>query len=487
MKKIIFVLGLSLFTGFSMAQNSAVDEAMMKQVQKDKEKSDSDIKDEKNAAKAATWMDRAKTYQDIALQYSSIDSSAVKTAYEAYKKVIELDVNKKGAPGRLSKEASDILAGTEGQLYNAFVKQGAEQYQGQNMNKALELFQMAQEINKKDTLATLYGGIAAQQADKKDIAIDEFEKYIVNGGKDPSVYYGLAQLYRADKKFDKAIGTLEKGLAQSPDNKDLKAEIVNIHLASGNEDMAIKQLQDLTAKDPTNVTNLVNLGILYDNINIKRAGQIRELQDKIGASGGQMDKMNKQLADEKDKLNIYEGEIKRLTGLLKKQPKSADLKRQLDEVTASRDEAKTNVAKYEADVKTMAEKANSSDKAAAEKELADLQAKYASTKKDILDSYQKALAAEPENYDALFNLGVIYFNEAVELKREVDNMDMQQYQKSGKEVEGRVCGMFKKAKPYFEKAVKAKPDMEEASSTLETVNNVLTQFEQKKVECIAAQ
>ena len=396
-------------------------------------------------------MDRAQTYQNIALNYSSLDSNAVVTAYEAYKKVVELDVNKKGAAGRLSKEASDILAGTEGNLYNAFVKQGAEKYQAQNMNDALKLFQMAQEINKKDTLATLYGGIAAQQADKKDVAIDEFQKYMTNGGKDPSVYYGLAQLYRADEKFDMAISTLEKGLEQSPDNKDLKAEIVNIHLASGNEDMAIKQLQDLTAKDPSNITNLVNLGILYDNINIKRQKEIRDLEEKIGASGGQMEKMTKQLSGEKDKLGIYEGEIKRITGLLKKQPKSADLKRQLDEVTASRDEAKTNVDKYEADMKVMADKANSTDKAATEKELADLQAKYAATKNDILGSYQKALTAEPENYDALFNLGVIYFNEAVGMKSEVDNMDMQEYQKRGKEVEGRVCGMFKKAKPYLKK------------------------------------
>ncbi len=472
-----------------MAQNAAVDEVMMKQVQKDKDKSDSDIKDEKNAAKASTWMDRAKTYQDIALQYASMDSTAVMTAYEAYKKVVELDVNKKGAPGRLSKEASDILAGTEGNLYNAFVKQGAEKYQAKNMTDALKLFRMAQEINKKDTLATLYGGIAAQQANQNDVAVEEFEKYITNGGKDPSVYYGLAQIYRADKKFDEAIATLEKGLVQSPDNKDLKSEIVNIHLASGNEDMAIKQLQDLTAKDPSNVTNLVNLGILYDNINIKRSQQMRELQDKIGGSGDQMETMTKQLASEKDKLGIYEGEIKRITGLLKKQPKSADLKRQLDEVTASRDEAKTNIAKYETDAKAMADKATSPDKAKAEKELADLKAKYDATKKDILGSYQKALTAEPENYDALFNLGVIYFNEAVEHKREVDNMDMQQYQKTGKEVEGRVCGLFKKSKPYFEKAIKAKPgeDGGKAEETLETVNNVLTQFEGKGIQCIEAQ
>lgn len=99
MKKIILIIGISLFGGFTMAQNAVLDEAMMKDVQKAKDKSDEDIKNEKDASKAATWLDRAETYQNIALNYSSLDSNAVMTAYEAYKKVVELDVNRKVLPG----------------------------------------------------------------------------------------------------------------------------------------------------------------------------------------------------------------------------------------------------------------------------------------------------------------------------------------------------------------------------------------------------
>ncbi len=203
MKKIIFVSALSLFSCLAFAQ-SAVDQAMLDQAKKDKEKSDKSIQDEKTSAKAATWMERAQLYQNIALQYSQLDSNAAVAAYEAYKKVVELDKTKKGDPGRSAKEAQDVLNGAEGtNLYTAFVKQGAEKYQAQNMTDALKMFQMAQQINQKDTTAALYGGISAQQADKKDIAVEQFEKYITNGGTDPSVYYGLAQLYRADNKFDK--------------------------------------------------------------------------------------------------------------------------------------------------------------------------------------------------------------------------------------------------------------------------------------------
>lgn len=484
MKRILFISALSLFGSMAFSQ-TAVDQAMMDQARKDKEKSDKNIQDEKASAKAATWMERAQLYQNIALQYSQLDSNAAMTAYEAYKKVIDLDKTKKGDPGRSAKEAQEVLAGAEGtNLYNAFVKQGAEKYQSHNMADALKMFQMAQQINPKDTTAALYGGISAQQADKKELAVEQFEKYVANGGTDPSVYYGLAQLYRADNQFDKAIGTLERGLEKSPENKDLKSEIVNIHLASGNEDMAINQLKELTAKDPSNITNMVNLAILYDNTAIKLSGKMRELQDKMGVSGNTLDARKKQLEEEKGKIDLYQAEVKRITGLMKKQPKNADLKRQLDEVNESLNTTKANITKYEAEVKSLEEKANSGDRAALEKEMADLKAKYTQNRDLSIATYQKALQAEPENYDALFNLGVFYFNDAVELKREVDNMNMAEYQQRGKEVEGRVCGKFQKAKPYFEKALKVRPDEEEAKNTLENVNNILTQFNEKKVQCV---
>ena len=40
----------------------------MEASKKEKEKSDKDITDAKAAAKASTWMDRAKMYQNIAVQ-----------------------------------------------------------------------------------------------------------------------------------------------------------------------------------------------------------------------------------------------------------------------------------------------------------------------------------------------------------------------------------------------------------------------------------
>ncbi|PWJ58941.1 TPR repeat protein [Dyadobacter jejuensis] len=483
MKRLLFVSALALFSATAFGQDAA-NKLILDQYQKEKEKSDKSIDDAKATAKAAYWMDRAKTYESIALQATELDSSAAKTAMDAYKKVIELDVTKKGQPGKSSKEAESILKGEEGtQLFNAFVKQGAEKYQSQNLEGALEMFQLAQEINKKDTLASLYGGIAAQSLDKKSEAIAQFEKYAENGGTDPSVYYGLSQLYRAEDKFDMALASLNKGLERSPDNKDLKAEIVNIYLASGKEDQAINELKALTEKDPNNIQNILNLAILYDNTSSKLNQKIKEVDSKLSQGTSKVSSLNKDLETEKGTIEVFDGEVKRITGLLKKQPKSADLKRQLADVTAKKKEAVESVASLEKQIAEAKEAAKGNDTAALEKELAELKAKQKTAVSEAVASYKKALVVEPNNYDALYNLGAFYFNEAVQLKSEVDNMNMTDYQKRGKEIEGRVCGRFKKAKPYFEKAVQAK-DEEEAKEALENATNIIAQLEGKGIVCV---
>ena len=474
MKKMFFVSALGLVS-FSVFSQDAVNKAVVDQLRKDKEKSDKGVSDPKASAKASFWLDRATTYSSIASQSSELDSSAAKTAFESYKKAAELDPKK-------AKDAQKFLTGEDPSLFNAFVRQGAEKYQNKNLAGALEMFQLAQQVNAKDTLASLYGGIAAQQIDKKEEAKTQFEKYAENGGKDPSVFYGLAQLYRAENNFDKAVATLNKGLERSPNNKDLKSEVVNILLASGKEDQAIAELTNLTKSDPTNVQNIVNLGILYDNMNTKLGGKIKNIQGRLGAGANQKADLTKKLEDEKGKIEVYDGEIKRISALNKKAPKP-DLKRQLADVTAKKKEATTAIEALNAQITAAAASAGKGEnQAVLQDSLNILKTQKTTANNEAIAAYKKVLDIDAANYDALYNLGVFYFNEAVELKREVDNMSMTDYQAKGKEVEGRVCGRFKKAKPYFEKAIQVK-DEAEAKENLATVNNVLEQFAGKQVAC----
>jgi len=480
MKKLVVasVISLTMLVAVkpvAFGQTNALMQLQSGTLDKAKTAIDKDVSEGKSAAKAKTWLVRGQVYQAIANDqtgvYSKLDSNAAMTAYESYKKGLEVEPN----GGKSGKELTEALVSTD--LYNAFMRQGAIRYQSKNYPDALKLMSMAGNINPKDTLAALYSGIAAQQGQQNSVAKEQFERYASNGGKDPSVYYSLASLYRNDKEIDKAISAIDKGLVALPNNKDLGAERVNILLTSNRMDEAVAGMKQMVEKDPGNVQNVVNLAIIYDNAATKMGEEIRKLSESVKKGGSAA----KKLATEKDALDAINGEIIRLTGIIKKNPKAADAKRQLADVQKRQVEGKAQVAELEAQVKE--EQSKAVDVAATEKKIADLQAKQTQERNNAKEYYTKALAIEPNNYDANFNMGVFYFNEGAEMNKLVGSMDMADYNKRGKEIEGQICGRFKQAMPYFQKAKAVKADEEELNNSIQQAENVLKQFEGRKVVC----
>lgn len=481
MKKLVVASALSLAMlaaaePAAFAQTNALLQLQNGTLDKAKTAIDKDVSEGKSAGKAKTWLVRGQIYEAIALDqtgvYSKLDSNAAMTAYESYKKGLEVEPN----GGKSGKELTEALSGQK--LYSAFMNQGAARYQAKNYADALKMMSMAGTIMPKDTMAALYAGIAAQQAQQNSVAKEQFERYAANGGKDPSVYYSLATLYRNDKDIDKALGAIDKGLAALPNNKDLSAERVNILLASNRMDEAVSGMKQLVEKDPNNVQNVVNLAILYDNASQKLGDEIRKLGDETKKGGG----LSKKLATEKDALEAYNSEIIRLGGVIKKNPKAAEAKRQLADVQKRQAEAKARVADLEAQVK--AEQAKGVDAVANEKKIAELKTKQLEQRNLAKQYYTKALAVDPNNYDANFNMGVFYFNEGAEMNKLIGAMDMAEYNKRGKEVEGQVCGLFKQSLPYFQKAKAVKADDEQLVNSLQQAENVLQQFEKNKVVCV---
>ncbi|GAA4409831.1 hypothetical protein GCM10023187_33660 [Nibrella viscosa] len=475
MKKLSLFLLASVFSAGVYAQG--LDAALEQSVAKDKEKSDKAITDAKASAKASTWMDRAKTYENIAVQYVKLDSNAAMVAYDAYKKVIELDKDKKGAPGKLAKEAETAMKGQG--MYNAFMQTGAAKYQGKNFTEAAKLMAMAGEVMPKDTTAALYAGIAAQQAENPTVAKEQFERYMTVGGKDPSVIYTLANIYRQEKNVDKAIATLEKGLEILPNNKDLSAERVNIMLAAGRMNDAIASMKQLVEREPNNAQNLLNLGILYDNSANETERELQKLSDSVKKGPD----LSKQLATQKDALAAMQGEVTRLNARAKREPKNADVKRQLTQVNQMITDKRNEIAQLEKDIQEQQSKATQSVDNP-EQKIADLTKRQQEYRTAAKEYYTRALQVDPNNYDANFNMGALYFNEAVALNRQLSNMDMKEYQAKGKEVEGRACGRFKQALPYLEKAKSIKDTEEDLNENLNSLRDILKQFEEKKVVCV---
>jgi tetratricopeptide (TPR) repeat protein len=68
------------------------------------------------------------------------------------------------------------------------------------------------------------------------------------------------------------------------------------------------------------------------------------------------------------------------------------------------------------------------------------------------DSYKKALAIDPNNVDANLSMGVLHYNKGADISKQLNAMDLKQYQKDGKKMEEQLKVHFKEALPYFQKA-----------------------------------
>ena len=158
----------------------------------------------------------------------------------------------------------------------------------------------------------------------------------------------------------------------------------------------------------------------------------------------------------------------RLTAAIKKNPKSADLKRQLAQVSQQLEESKKAVA--EADQKNAQAKQAAAANTGSEAKVRDLQARLQDQRSKAMSNYNKALQLDGNNYDANYNLGVFHFNEGVEVKRSVDAMDMKTYATEGKPLEAKAAGYFKQALPFFEKAYGIKKEDEAKNNLMQTLN-----------------
>jgi tetratricopeptide (TPR) repeat protein len=258
-----------------------------------------------------------------------------------------------------------------------------------------------------------------------------------------------------------------------------KAERINALLESSKTDEALAGLTELSQLEPNNAQYALNTGILHDNAASGFAAEIRKLKD----APKKLINVERHLKESEETDKVFADEIKRLTDGIKKQPKNAELKRQKGETEIRQkdnkkiiDENKAEVvaAKKELDGVGGLEKINA--------RVTELSAKQLERKTLAKDSYLRALKADPANYDALFNMGVYYYNEAAEMKSSVDVMDMKEYNEKGKAVESKVCGKFKQALPFFQKA-KAVKEEDVVLDNIKTIEGIVKQFEEKKIVC----
>ncbi|UOQ96021.1 tetratricopeptide repeat protein [Hymenobacter sp. 5317J-9] len=81
--------------------------------------------------------------------------------------------------------------------------------------------------------------------------------------------------------------------------------------------------------------------------------------------------------------------------------------------------------------------------------------------------YKKAVELDPNNFDALFNLGVYNFNKGIDMVNKARKMDLKTYNASGKKLEADGKKIVELSIPYFEKAMQVQPNERAVISSLQ--------------------
>ena len=86
-------------------------------------------------------------------------------------------------------------------------------------------------------------------------------------------------------------------------------------------------------------------------------------------------------------------------------------------------------------------------------------------------AYEKAIEVDPKHYDAYNNLGAIFYNKAIELNLQMNELGFisSADQKKYGELETQRDDLYNKALPYFEKAYEIKNDQVEIIQALKEI------------------
>jgi len=278
MKKLIMLLIAAFIVSGVYAQNSKRTSAFnyMKNGKLDKAKEyiDPCITHEKTMNVAKTWYYRGDIYLKIALsdnpEYQALDSNALLVAYQSYEKCAELD-NK----GEYTAEIGHNFRVIASNFFNQGVlKYNENDYMGA-ASDFLNTYEISLSMGVTDTLALSNVALAYDIAEEYDLAIVEYNELLSIGYQDPMVYNALANIY-LNQKADTAKSEqyVMEGRVLFPDDYQLLIAETNLHLAKGDNEKAVKNLELALQTDPENKTIWFALGTNYENVgNLEQAEQ----------------------------------------------------------------------------------------------------------------------------------------------------------------------------------------------------------------------
>lgn len=365
MKKIIMMLAILIISTAAIAQKSERTNAFMYnkngQYDKAKESIDKAVEHEKTREDAKTWMYRGIIYLNIVYsdQFKGTDPQALDKSLESFQKAMELDKEDD------LKQEIEIYPRVEA-IGQQYFSHGVDDFNNQDYPQAAldfrKAYEVGQMVNKVDTLALLNAALSSIRGENYPQALDYYQQLLDIQFSEPDVYKNMALAYRNMEDLDNMMAILKVGREKYPEDSGLLLEEINSYLAQGQGARVVDDLKSLVEKDPTNYSIFFVLGTIYG------------------------DEINEAMYD-KDKAEMY---------------------------------------------------------------------------------YEKAIELNPDYYDAIYNLGALYINESNKLQVTANDLPLSETEKYNQITE-EANAIIKKALPYLEKANVLQPNNEETIAVLKSI------------------
>ena len=320
MKKCSIIGALCLFFAYYTLQAQVGTAQVSLQdgkLDKAKEAIDKALKNEKDAQKSKTWFVKGEVYSTIAGSpipaYANLDKNASQTAYEAYKKAMELEPQQKGY-------YKDAEASLKSRLYPAAINQGVNFYKAKDFANALKALDVAVEVLPNDTTAIYYASAIAWEG-------KEYDKFIGYGEKMEKMRFNpatlklntlqMAYLYAGEKKDNaKAIATLERGIQTYPNELEFWKLLGELYEQQEDRDKTIQFYEKASRQFPKEGEYPKRLGFAYFNKAVEFNKEINKKKEAEGLTGELKDPKKQQKAKEYNAL--VDAEIRKAIPSLEK-------------------------------------------------------------------------------------------------------------------------------------------------------------------------
>jgi tetratricopeptide (TPR) repeat protein len=439
MKRTLVLFALIMLVSAAFAQmkkdrTSAYNYWMKKDLVKAKEFIDKAIAYPEAVTDSKVWFYRGNIYLDIQLSPAKavLAPDAINVAYDAYLKAKELDTKEE-----FKEDITARLAAIGGEFFN----EGISYFQQNNFDGAIPLFDKAIKISADnhviDTLANYGAALCLEKKASKDTAylnqaIAKY-KYLVDiKMKEASVYTSLANLYKDKGDIENASKTIEIGMAMFCTVQNSKSD--NEVKIGMTKEQVIKMLGNPESINKTTTAAGTNQLLFYSgnklNININEKGVVDYINDSDNVNASASSPCNDLLITQ---ANIYistNQHAKAVSSLMiakAKEPKNVSV---LYAIGVTYDLLKNDTKLPDA------ERAEYFTKAT--------------------DGYKEAIAVDSNYFDAIFNLGAIYFNKGGEVINEANKLPISETAKYDKLLaEGN--NYLNLSLPYLEKCEKIQP------------------------------